>query len=81
MTPETPNGDYHSYVYFQERLLSRLELDRQVCASYLVSVCVRLFLERRELELARFVNEFRDASAADEKTALMERLLSNFWYT
>lgn len=45
-----------------------------------MSVCVRLFLERRELELARFVNEFRDASAADEKTALMERLLSNFWY-
>ncbi len=32
----------------QQRLLSRMEVDQRVCSQYLVSVCIRLFLEKRE---------------------------------
>ncbi len=39
----------------------------------------RLFLERRERELSEFVSEFKSASAADEKIALMERFLGELW--
>jgi hypothetical protein len=36
-----------------------MEMDRRVCTAYLISVCVRMFLERRERQLSEFVAEFR----------------------
>jgi len=56
-----------------------MEMDRRVCMAYLISVCIRIFLERRERELSEFVTEFKSASASDEKIALMERFLSELW--
>ena len=57
----------------------RMEMDRRVCMAYLISVCIRLFLERRERELSQFVTLFKAASAADEKISLMERFLAELW--
>ena len=61
------------------KLFIRMEMDRRVCNAYLISVCVRMFLERRERQLSEFVGEFRSLSAADEKIALMERFLAEIW--
>ncbi len=63
----------------QQRLLSRLEVDRKVCSQYLVSVCVRRFLEQRERLTQQFVAQFREITAADEKTSLVERFLAQLW--
>jgi hypothetical protein len=60
-------------------IFNRMEMDRRVCMAYLISVCIRIFLERRERELSEFVAEFKSASASDEKIALMERFLSELW--
>ena len=57
----------------------RMEMDRRVCMAYLISVCIRLFLERRERELSQFVTLFKAANAADEKISLMERFLAELW--
>ena len=57
----------------------RMEMDRRVCMAYLISVCIRLFLERRDRELSQFVTLFKAASAADEKISLMERFLAELW--
>ena len=43
----------------QERLLSRSAVDRRVCSAYLVSVCIRQFLEQREKQTAQFVSQVR----------------------
>ena len=63
----------------QERLLSRFKVDKTVCSSYLVSVVVRLFLEKRDKQMSQFVAQFKQAVAADEKTALMEGFLERLW--
>ena len=41
----------------QERHLSRCAVDRKVCSAYLVSVCIRQFLEQRDSQLAQFVSQ------------------------
>ena len=56
----------------QERLLSRLRVERDVCSSYMISVVVRMFLEKKDADLAKFRRQFKETQAADEKTALME---------
>ena len=57
-----------------------MEADRRVCSTHQISVCVRLFLEKRDKLLLNFVNHFRDScSASDEKIALMERFLASLW--
>ena len=63
----------------QRRLLSRMEADRRVCSSHQLNVCSRLFLEKREKQILTFVNNFKEAKAADEKIALMERFLASLW--
>ena len=63
----------------QRRLLSRMEADRRVCSSHQLNVCSRLFLEKREKQILTFVNSFKEAKAADEKIALMERFLASLW--
>ena len=39
----------------QERLLSRCAVNRRVCSAYLVSVCIRQFLEQRDKQMVEFV--------------------------
>lgn len=58
-----------------ERLANRVEQDKAVCHRFLISVCVRLFLERREKELNEFVVEFQMLNVADEKADLLESFL------
>ena len=41
----------------QERHLSRCVVDRKVCSAYLVSVCIRQFLEQREEQMLQFVSQ------------------------
>ena len=58
-----------------ERLSNRVEQDKAVCHRFLISVCVRLFLERREQLLNDFVVDFQQLSAADEKADWLESFL------
>ena len=58
-----------------KRLTNRVEQDKAVCHRFLISVCVRIFLERREKILNRFVIEFQQLSAADEKADWLESFL------
>ncbi|KAK4017067.1 hypothetical protein OUZ56_032022 [Daphnia magna] len=58
-----------------ERLGNRVEQDKAVCHRFLISVCVRLFLERREKQLNDFVVEFQQLHAADEKADWLESFL------
>lgn len=58
-----------------ERLSNRVEQDKAVCHRFLISVCVRLFLERREQLLNDFVVDFQELSAADEKADWLESFL------
>ena len=41
----------------QERHLSRCAVDRKVCSAYLISVCIRQFLEQRHEQMANFVSQ------------------------
>lgn len=58
-----------------ERLSNRVEQDKAVCHRFLISVCVRLFLERREVQLNNFVVEFQHLNVADEKADLLDSFL------
>lgn len=58
-----------------ERLANRVEQDKAVCHRFLISVCVRLFLEKREKELDDFVVEFQLLNVADEKADWLESFL------
>lgn len=61
----------------QKTLLGRMEGEERVCSQYLVSVCVRLFLERREKLMQQFMFQFREIIVSDERIALMERFLAS----
>ncbi|XP_075226485.1 GTPase activating protein and VPS9 domains 1 isoform X2 [Lycorma delicatula] len=58
-----------------DRLTERVNSDRAVCTSFLMAVCVRLFLERRENMVARFSSEFQHLTLADEKNDLLDNFL------
>ena len=60
-------------VYF--RLLARVINDKRVVSDYLISLCVRLFVEKRETQITVFISEFQSASLADEKSDLLETFL------
>ncbi|XP_076061882.1 GTPase activating protein and VPS9 domains 1 isoform X2 [Oratosquilla oratoria] len=62
-----------------EKLLSRLDVDCSVIMASLVNVCVRLFLERREQQLARFTFEFTQVTVPDEKVQLVEKFLTQLY--
>ncbi|XP_014298112.1 GTPase-activating protein and VPS9 domain-containing protein 1 [Microplitis demolitor] len=59
-----------------ERLGERAKCDRDAVNSHLVAVCVRVFLEKRELQILRFCDEFQKLKMADEKQDLLENFLS-----
>lgn len=58
-----------------ERMTERLESDSRVCQKFLVSLCVRIFLERREDLCRSFSAEFQQQTLADEKTDLLDKFL------
>ncbi|XP_044728501.1 serine-rich adhesin for platelets isoform X2 [Chrysoperla carnea] len=54
-----------------DSLNTQIISDRKLTTSYLVTVCVRMFLERREPAVLLFCEEFKNLSLADEKTDLL----------
>ncbi|XP_033227479.1 GTPase-activating protein and VPS9 domain-containing protein 1 isoform X2 [Belonocnema kinseyi] len=64
-----------STVAHLDRLTERLKCDRDAVNNHLVSVCVKVFLEKREVLLSRFCEEFKKPSLPDEKQDLVETFL------
>lgn len=58
-----------------ERMIERIETDSRVCQKFLVALCVRIFLERREDLCSSFSKEFQQLSLPDEKTDLLDKFL------
>ncbi|XP_018045878.1 PREDICTED: GTPase-activating protein and VPS9 domain-containing protein 1 isoform X2 [Atta colombica] len=58
-----------------DRLCVRVKCDRDAINNHLVSVCVRVFLEKREAFLLRFCDEFKKLTLADEKQDLVDTFL------
>lgn len=56
-------------------MMDRVKCDKDVCNKFLISVCVRMFLERREQMLVAFQSEFQQLTLADEKTDLLDKFL------
>ncbi|XP_072016055.1 GTPase-activating protein and VPS9 domain-containing protein 1-like isoform X2 [Amphiura filiformis] len=54
-----------------ERLLNRIQRDKETVNKYFTMVCVRLFLERQEPSIQKFITDFKALTAADEKTQLV----------
>lgn len=59
-----------------DRLCVRVKCDRDAVNNHLVSVCVRVFLEKRESLLLHFCDEFKKLTLADEKQDLVDKFLS-----
>lgn len=53
----------------------RVKCDRDAVNNHLVSVCVRVFLEKRENFLVHFCDEFKKLTLADEKQDLVDNFL------
>ncbi|XP_077267366.1 GTPase-activating protein and VPS9 domain-containing protein 1-like isoform X3 [Temnothorax americanus] len=58
-----------------DRLCVRVKCDRDAINNHLVSVCVRVFLEKKEAFLLRFCEEFKKLTLADEKQDLVDNFL------
>lgn len=63
-----------------QRMKERLESDSQVCRKFLVALCVRIFLERREESCRSFSIDFQQLTLADEKTDLLDKFLRDLSY-
>lgn len=59
-----------------DRLCVRVKCDRDAINNHLVSVCVRVFLEKKEPLLVGFCDEFKKLTLADEKQDLVDSFLS-----
>jgi hypothetical protein len=62
-----------------ERISNRMETEQKMCSKFLISVCVRLFLERREEELQQLKAQFFATNLMDEKTELVVQFLNRLW--
>ncbi|XP_067131545.1 GTPase-activating protein and VPS9 domain-containing protein 1 isoform X3 [Centruroides vittatus] len=58
-----------------ESLMDRVERDKLVCSRYLVSLCVRAFLEKKERTIEVFIRKFQALTVSDEKAHLVEKFL------
>ncbi|XP_054272396.1 receptor-mediated endocytosis protein 6 homolog [Macrosteles quadrilineatus] len=58
-----------------DRLTERLKNDKTVSSAFLIAVCVRIFLEKREAMLDQFTAEFQQLTLADEKNDLLDSFL------
>jgi hypothetical protein len=56
---------------FRERLLN----ERDMCNRYLIMVCVRIFLEKREQNILKFQSEFTQLTVVDEKIDLLNEFM------
>ncbi|XP_065209586.1 receptor-mediated endocytosis protein 6 homolog isoform X2 [Planococcus citri] len=58
------------------RLTKRVKCQQDVCKNFFASICVRLFLQKREQLLLQFATEFHSLTLADEKSDLLRNFLS-----
>ncbi|XP_055380440.1 receptor-mediated endocytosis protein 6 homolog isoform X2 [Condylostylus longicornis] len=56
---------------------NRLRNDQQMCNRHLISVCVRMFLEKREPSIGKFQTEFCKLTVVDEKIDLLQEFIDN----
>ncbi len=59
------------------RLTKRVKCEQDVCKHFFASLCVRLFLQKREQQLLQFAAEFHSAKLADEKNDVLRNFLSS----
>ncbi|XP_021376141.1 GTPase-activating protein and VPS9 domain-containing protein 1-like isoform X2 [Mizuhopecten yessoensis] len=57
------------------RLLNRVSRYKEVCNRHLTSVLVRMFIEKRETSVMKFISDFQKLSVPDEKTDFVEQFL------
>jgi len=62
-----------------EKISNRMETEQRMCSKFLISVCVRLFLERRDEELQQLKAQFSATNLMDEKTELVVQFLNRLW--
>lgn len=53
----------------------RLQNDRETCNRHLIMVCIRMFLEKRELAILTFQNKFTTLTVVDEKIDFLEEFM------
>lgn len=53
-----------------------MKCQQDVCKNFFASICVRLFLQKREQPLLQFTTEFHSLTLADEKSDLLRNFLS-----
>ena len=61
-------------IYTHYRLGERVKCDREAVNSHLVSVCVKVFIEKRDMHV--FCEEFKKLTVSDEKQDLVNNFLS-----
>lgn len=58
-----------------ETLMDRVKRDKLVCSRYLITLCVRAFLEKKECTIELFIRKFQAITVSDEKAHLVEKFL------
>lgn len=58
-----------------KNLFSHNDRDKDVVNKFFTMVCVRLFLERQEESIQKFISDFKRLTAADEKVSTKRRFL------
>lgn len=58
-----------------ERSKRRLENDREMCNRHLIMVCVRMFLEKRESTIMKFIEQFTSITVSDEKIDYLDECM------
>ncbi|XP_056011330.1 GTPase-activating protein and VPS9 domain-containing protein 1-like isoform X6 [Ostrea edulis] len=62
----------HSHL---QRLLTRIKRDKEVCGNHLTRICVKMFIEKKESSVVRFMADFQKLTVSDEKTDHVEQFL------
>uniref|UniRef100_A0A8D8YPM9 Receptor-mediated endocytosis protein 6 homolog n=1 Tax=Cacopsylla melanoneura TaxID=428564 RepID=A0A8D8YPM9_9HEMI len=66
-------------ISYIERLSERVKCDKDVGYKFLVSICVRLFLEKQDSSVNQFTEEFKQLTLPDEKNDLLDNFLSKLY--
>lgn len=58
-----------------QKMLNRVERDKEIISKHMINVCVRLFIERHERQVINFISQFQKLAMSDEKTDLVDKFL------
>ncbi|KAL8612814.1 hypothetical protein ACOMHN_033484 [Nucella lapillus] len=62
-----------------QKMLVRVERDKEIISKHLINVCVRIFIERHERRVLQFIAQFQKLEMADEKTDQVENFLKEMY--